>query len=210
MPVSSCLPCRLVAESPLAVCTACQFMIPLQVIPSLKRLEIPLDSRTFSIEIYAFSGVMHYRLVFHPGPADPRTSASQPVRAHRFNHLKPPQSLTLSEFVARLSLVNTPFASSFAHTQTLTHIHITMPRQSRSSRPAARAPAPAAPSHQQSRSASTAAYPQQQPAAAAAAGRPTSLPAQAQPQQPGMFANIASTAAGVAGGSVIGHGISNM
>lgn len=63
------------------------------------------------------------------------------------------------------------------------------------------APARAAPTH--SRSASTMAHPQQQhynhPPPAAAP------PVQAAPQQPGMFAQMASTAAGVAVGSTIGH-----
>ncbi|KAJ9099694.1 hypothetical protein QFC20_005627 [Naganishia adeliensis] len=80
-----------------------------------------------------------------------------------------------------------------------------MPRQSRSSRPAARPSAPSGPSHQQSRSASTAAYPTH--AAPPVAHAPAGVQ---QPRQPGMMASIASTAAGVAGGSVIGHGISNM
>jgi hypothetical protein len=78
-----------------------------------------------------------------------------------------------------------------------------MPRQSRSSRPAARsAPAPA----QQTRQASTSAY----PASAAPAGHAAQPQVMQQQRQPGMLAGIASTAAGVASGSVIGHGISNM
>ncbi|SGY45073.1 BQ5605_C001g00242 [Microbotryum silenes-dioicae] len=81
-----------------------------------------------------------------------------------------------------------------------------MPRSSRSSggRPAARPAAPA-PSHQQSRGAHTQAAP---PARTTPAGVPA--PHAGQPQQPGMLANIASTAAGVGMGSVIGHGVSNM
>ncbi|KAI5449051.1 hypothetical protein NCC49_005355 [Naganishia albida] len=82
-----------------------------------------------------------------------------------------------------------------------------MPRQSRSSRPAARPSAPAGPSHQQTRQASTGAYPQQHAAPPPMAHAPAGVQ---QPRQPGMMASIASTAAGVAGGSVIGHGISNM
>ncbi|KAJ3312749.1 hypothetical protein HDV04_002713 [Boothiomyces sp. JEL0838] len=59
------------------------------------------------------------------------------------------------------------------------------------SRPAARAPAPA-------------------PKAAAPAPAPpvqqhAQVPAVQQPQQPGLFANMASTAAGVAVGSTVGH-----
>ncbi|KAG8928100.1 hypothetical protein FRC02_007368 [Tulasnella sp. 418] len=84
-----------------------------------------------------------------------------------------------------------------------------MPRQSRSSRPAARAPAPAAPSHQQTRSASTAAsYPAQQPPAyhPSAAAAPPAV----QQKQPGMLAQMAATAGSVAVGSTIGHGLSSM
>ncbi|GHJ89098.1 hypothetical protein NliqN6_5500 [Naganishia liquefaciens] len=81
-----------------------------------------------------------------------------------------------------------------------------MPRQSRSSRPAARPAAPSGPSHQQTRQASTAAYPTH--AAPPMAHAPAA--GMQQQRQPGLFAQAASTAAGVAGGSVIGHGISNM
>jgi len=81
-----------------------------------------------------------------------------------------------------------------------------MPRQSRSSRPAARSAPASAPSHQQTRQASTSAY----PASAAPAGHAAPPAAMGQQRQPGMLAGIASTAAGVASGSVIGHGISSM
>ncbi|KAM0787802.1 hypothetical protein ACM66B_003856 [Microbotryomycetes sp. NB124-2] len=81
-----------------------------------------------------------------------------------------------------------------------------MPRQSRS-RPAARpAPAPA-PQKQQTRGAHTAAAPPaHQPAPHA------QVPVQHAPASGGggMFANMASTAAGVAVGSTMGHGLSNM
>lgn len=78
-----------------------------------------------------------------------------------------------------------------------------MPRQSRSSRPTARAAPAPAPSHQQTRQASTS-------AAAPAGYGAAPQAAMGQQKQPGMLAGIASTAAGVASGSVIGHGISNM
>lgn len=82
-----------------------------------------------------------------------------------------------------------------------------MPRQSRSSRPTARAAPAPAPHQQQTRQASTAAHPAQ----AGPAGYGAAPGAAAgQQRQPGMLAGIAQTAAGVAGGSVIGHGISNM
>ncbi|KAK4053272.1 hypothetical protein OIO90_004046 [Microbotryomycetes sp. JL221] len=79
-----------------------------------------------------------------------------------------------------------------------------MPRQSRS-RPAARPAAAPAPQKQQTRQAHTAAAP----------------PAHHQPHAPvpvqhapsaggGMFSNMASTAAGVAVGSTVGHGLSSM
>ncbi|KAL7409837.1 hypothetical protein BDY24DRAFT_372315 [Mrakia frigida] len=74
-----------------------------------------------------------------------------------------------------------------------------MARSSRGSRPAARSsPAP------QQRSNTTAAAPQQARGAAPAA---QAAPAAA---GGGMFANMASTAAGVAVGSTVGHGLSNM
>ncbi|RCK57633.1 Mitochondrial intermembrane space cysteine motif-containing protein MIX17 [Candida viswanathii] len=74
-----------------------------------------------------------------------------------------------------------------------------MPRQRRS------APAP----RQQTRSAHTAAYPQQhsyppQQHPPAAAAHPAQ-PVQTQSSQPGLFGQMASTAAGVAVGSTIGH-----
>ncbi|KAK4702776.1 hypothetical protein P7C70_g3443, partial [Phenoliferia sp. Uapishka_3] len=76
-----------------------------------------------------------------------------------------------------------------------------MARQSRG-RPAAR-PAAKAPAAQQTRPASTQAAP---PAHAPAPG----VPAQMGQKQPGMMAGIAQTAAGVAAGSVMGHGLSSM
>ncbi|GAA6060076.1 hypothetical protein JCM10212_003037 [Sporobolomyces blumeae] len=80
-----------------------------------------------------------------------------------------------------------------------------MPRQTRSSaRPAAR-PAPA-PQPQQSRGAHTQAAPP--PAYAQQAHPPAHAPAPS--AGGGMFANMASTAAGVAVGSTVGHGLSNM
>ncbi|KAJ9092099.1 hypothetical protein QFC22_006673 [Naganishia vaughanmartiniae] len=82
-----------------------------------------------------------------------------------------------------------------------------MPRQSRSSRPAARPSAPSGPSHQQSRSASTAAYPSHAAPPAAHAPQPAAMQGQ---KQPGLLAQAASTAMGVGAGSVIGHGISSM
>ncbi|GAA5998123.1 hypothetical protein JCM5350_006680 [Sporobolomyces pararoseus] len=81
-----------------------------------------------------------------------------------------------------------------------------MPRQTRSSaRPSAR-PAPA-PAPQQSRGAHTQAAPP--PAYAQQAHPPAHAPA-APSAGGGMFANMASTAAGVAVGSTMGHGLSNM
>ncbi|GAA6002428.1 hypothetical protein JCM10207_001114 [Rhodosporidiobolus poonsookiae] len=80
-----------------------------------------------------------------------------------------------------------------------------MPRQTRSSRPAARpaAPAPA----QQQRGAHTMAAPP--PAQHHAPPAPVHH-APAPSAGGGMFANMASTAAGVAVGSTVGHGLSNM
>ncbi|KAF2103955.1 hypothetical protein NA57DRAFT_70167 [Rhizodiscina lignyota] len=83
-----------------------------------------------------------------------------------------------------------------------------MPRQSRGSAPARRpmaAPArPSAPppAPQQSRSASTAAHPP-----ATAQQHP---PAAQQSQGPGLFGQMASTAAGVAVGSTIGHALGGL
>ncbi|GAA5911456.1 Mix17p [Sporobolomyces salmoneus] len=80
-----------------------------------------------------------------------------------------------------------------------------MPRQTRSSaRPAARPSAPAP--KQQSRGAHTQAAPP--PAHAQQAHPPAHAPAPS--AGGGMFANMASTAAGVAVGSTMGHGLSNM
>ncbi|ORZ09908.1 hypothetical protein BCR42DRAFT_423309 [Absidia repens] len=89
-----------------------------------------------------------------------------------------------------------------------------MPRQSRRSAPAQqtrsahtaaapprRAPAPA-PTQQQ---APPPAHPQHQMAPTQAA--PPAVPQQAAPQQPGLFAQMATTAAGVAVGSAAGHAI---
>ncbi|TGZ77993.1 hypothetical protein EX30DRAFT_398085 [Ascodesmis nigricans] len=88
-----------------------------------------------------------------------------------------------------------------------------MPRRS-SARPAPRPAArPAAPAAQQTRPASTAAY----PARPAAAPAPTPAPAAAVPATAapassggGMLASIASTAAGVGIGHVVGHGLVSM
>ncbi|GAA5977584.1 hypothetical protein JCM11641_006870 [Rhodosporidiobolus odoratus] len=82
-----------------------------------------------------------------------------------------------------------------------------MPRQTRSSRPAARpAPAPA----QQQRGAATMAAPppaqRQAPPAPVAHAPPAAAPSQG----PGLFGQMASTAAGVAVGSTVGHGLSSM
>ncbi len=74
---------------------------------------------------------------------------------------------------------------------------------------ARRRAAPVRPSTQ-TRSASTAAYPARAPAAAhppAPAPSAAHPPAVAQSQQPGLFAQMASTAAGVAVGSAVGHTI---
>ncbi|KAG0656867.1 hypothetical protein C6P45_002557 [Maudiozyma exigua] len=93
-----------------------------------------------------------------------------------------------------------------------------MARSRGGSRPAARRPAARpSPTRTQSRSASTMAAPASfggQPARAApsltspaATQAPVSAQAGAQPRQPGMFAQMASTAAGVAVGSAVGHTI---
>ncbi|KAF3912722.1 hypothetical protein ABW21_db0208647 [Orbilia brochopaga] len=77
-----------------------------------------------------------------------------------------------------------------------------MARQRGGARPSARpAPRPAA-QQQQTRPASTAAMPAQaQPHAA----QPPAAAAQGQTQSPGLFGQMASTAAGVAVGSTVGH-----
>ncbi|KAH8587575.1 hypothetical protein B0O99DRAFT_694343 [Bisporella sp. PMI_857] len=82
-----------------------------------------------------------------------------------------------------------------------------MPRQSRGGgggarRPVAPAPRPVAP--QQTRPATTAAYPPAKTTAAPPAAAPAQ---QAGSQGPGLFGQMASTAAGVAVGSSIGHAI---
>lgn len=92
-----------------------------------------------------------------------------------------------------------------------------MARSRGGSRPAARRPAARpSPSTQQRRSASTMAAPasfggapaRAAPAAAPAAAAPAAAGAgQAQPRQPGLFAQMATTAAGVAVGSAVGHTI---
>ncbi|KAI0701373.1 hypothetical protein BC835DRAFT_1411514 [Cytidiella melzeri] len=83
-----------------------------------------------------------------------------------------------------------------------THTHI-MPRQSRSSRPAAR-PA-AAPAQSRGAHTATAPYP------AGNAAHAPAVPSQAHaPSQPGMLAQMAATAGSVAVGSTIGHGLSSM
>ncbi|PSS12465.1 hypothetical protein M430DRAFT_144731 [Amorphotheca resinae ATCC 22711] len=92
-----------------------------------------------------------------------------------------------------------------------------MPRQSRSgggSRPSRPTVAPSRPAPQQTRPATTAAYPPAR-AAPAPAAPPAAAPApvQAQPQAsagPGLFGQMASTAAGVAVGSSIGHAIGGL
>ncbi|BGP15978.1 hypothetical protein JCM10213_004795 [Rhodosporidiobolus nylandii] len=86
-----------------------------------------------------------------------------------------------------------------------------MPRQTRSSRPAARPAAPA-PAQQQSRGAHTMAAPPptHAPAQHHAAPPVAHAPAPAASQGPGLFGQMASTAAGVAVGSTVGHGLSSM
>lgn len=64
----------------------------------------------------------------------------------------------------------------------------------------AAAPAAAAPAHSQASAA-----PAHAPAAAAPAPAPVTAPVAAGPKQPGLFAQMATTAAGVAVGSTIGH-----
>ncbi|CAO3651055.1 unnamed protein product [Mucor hiemalis] len=71
-----------------------------------------------------------------------------------------------------------------------------------------------APAQQQTRSAHTmptrqAPPPQQQHAPVQHQAPPTPAVAQQQPRQPGMFAQMASTAAGVAVGSAVGHTMAN-
>ncbi|KAF3153987.1 hypothetical protein TWF217_011895 [Orbilia oligospora] len=76
-----------------------------------------------------------------------------------------------------------------------------MPRQRGGARPAARPAAPARPAaQQQTRPASTMAAPPAQTHAA-----PPATAAQAPSQSPGLFGQMASTAAGVAVGSTVGH-----
>ncbi|BCS05058.1 coiled-coil-helix-coiled-coil-helix domain-containing protein [Aspergillus luchuensis] len=99
-----------------------------------------------------------------------------------------------------------------------------MPRQRRGAAPTPARSAPtrptaaparpaAAPSYGQQQPHSTAAHPQQQhhapPPAAAPAATPAAAPVQ-QSQGPGLFGQMASTAAGVAVGSSIGHAIGGM
>ncbi|KAF7426101.1 hypothetical protein PC9H_008467 [Pleurotus ostreatus] len=80
----------------------------------------------------------------------------------------------------------------------------------RSSRGRSAAPRAAAPPPQ-SRSAHTAAAPAgHAPAQAHHAPAPPAAAPTAQPQQPGMIAQMAATAGSVAIGSTIGHGLSNM
>lgn len=78
-----------------------------------------------------------------------------------------------------------------------------MARSRGGSRPAARSGGFSRGPTQQTRSASTAAMPAQ--AQAPPRNAYANPPATAQPQQPGLFAQMASTAAGVAVGSTIGH-----
>ncbi|EPS36790.1 hypothetical protein H072_9580 [Dactylellina haptotyla CBS 200.50] len=77
-----------------------------------------------------------------------------------------------------------------------------MPRQRGGARPTARPAAPPRPAaqQQQTRPASTAAVPAQSHAAA-----PPAAAAQGQSSSPGLFGQMASTAAGVAVGSTVGH-----
>ncbi|CAO3682081.1 hypothetical protein G6F70_000521 [Rhizopus microsporus] len=82
-----------------------------------------------------------------------------------------------------------------------------MPRSSRSSRPAARPARPSGPSHQQTRSAHTHAPPPQQHTPVQQQQRQPSEAAQH--RQPGLFGQMASTAAGVAVGSAVGHTMAN-
>ncbi|KAH8168156.1 hypothetical protein CIB48_g88 [Xylaria polymorpha] len=81
-----------------------------------------------------------------------------------------------------------------------------MARQRPTSRPTARptAPARAAPTQQQSRPATTYAPAQAAPAPTATAAAPAAS------QGPGLFGQMASTAAGVAVGSTIGHAIGGL
>ncbi|KAL1892789.1 hypothetical protein Sste5346_006872 [Sporothrix stenoceras] len=81
-----------------------------------------------------------------------------------------------------------------------------MPRQRSAARPTvSRAPPKAPTQQQQTRPASYAAHPSAPPPAAAAA------PGAAAPSQgPGLFGQMASTAAGVAIGSTVGHAVSGM
>ncbi|PWN51614.1 hypothetical protein IE53DRAFT_386020 [Violaceomyces palustris] len=89
-----------------------------------------------------------------------------------------------------------------------------MPRSSRSSGGARSAPAGARGAH--TMAAPTSSRPQQHhappPPPAQAHAAPAHPPATAvqQPQQPGLFSQMASTAAGVAVGSTVGHGLSNL
>lgn len=81
----------------------------------------------------------------------------------------------------------------------------------RSSRGRSAAPRAAAAPPPQSRGAHTAAAPAgHAPAQAHHAPAPPAAAPTAQPQQPGMIAQMAATAGSVAIGSTIGHGLSNM
>ncbi|KAL1987753.1 hypothetical protein VTN96DRAFT_2593 [Rasamsonia emersonii] len=90
-----------------------------------------------------------------------------------------------------------------------------MPRQRRGAatpasaptRPTAAPAKPAAPQTQHQQPHSTAAHP---PAPAAQPQAPPAAPAQQQSSGPGLFAQMASTAAGVAVGSSIGHAIGSL
>ncbi|PHZ16470.1 uncharacterized protein RHIMIDRAFT_198087 [Rhizopus microsporus ATCC 52813] len=86
-----------------------------------------------------------------------------------------------------------------------------MPRSSRSSRPAARPARPSGPSHQQTRSAHTHAPPPQQhaPVQQQQQQQQRQPSEAAQHRQPGLFGQMASTAAGVAVGSAVGHTMAN-
>ncbi|KAF4618908.1 hypothetical protein D9613_010114 [Agrocybe pediades] len=83
-----------------------------------------------------------------------------------------------------------------------------MPRQSRGRSSAAPRAAPAA-APAQTRSASTATAPSGY-APSHAPAPPAAAASHAQPQQPGMLAQMAATAGSVAVGSTIGHGLSSM
>ncbi|BGO94007.1 hypothetical protein NBRC10512_003640 [Rhodotorula toruloides] len=85
-----------------------------------------------------------------------------------------------------------------------------MPRQTRSSRPTARPAASHAGPSTQTRQASTMAAPPPTHAPHHAAPPVAHAPAAPTSAGPGLFGQMASTAAGVAVGSTVGHGLSSM